>query len=71
MNFEKYMNPPVLDDIMEQIESEVAKKKKYKDVITSYESDEEKLSIDVYWGKANYAVYSYNGSQDNQYGKSK
>lgn len=27
MNFEQYMNPPILDNIMEQIEDEVAKKK--------------------------------------------
>lgn len=63
MDFEQYMNPPVLDNIMEQIEAEILKKKKYKDAIVGFDSKENKLSVDVYWGKANYGVYTYDGSQ--------
>ena len=58
MEFENFMNPPIFDDLPEQIEAEVAKNKKYKDVIFGYDSENKIISVDVYWGKANYAVYS-------------
>lgn len=62
MNFENYMNPPILDDLPEQIETEVAKKKKYKDVIVGFDQKTGTLSVDIYWGKANYAVYAYDNT---------
>ena len=53
------MNPPEIENLPEQIEEEVAKKKKYKDVIAGFDKKTQCLSVDVYWGKSNFAAYSY------------
>lgn len=63
MEFEKYMNPPVLTNILEQIEQEARNKKRYRDAIAQYDKVKKELSVDLYFGKAGYAVYSFDGQQ--------